>query len=152
MSDADRLYGRKTRKNYSSPLMNAFGVSILLLIAYVLGYVICFALAGNIGIEETGGFFTVWGPPMAVGIIVSAIACIPMRFLKNPTTIAAGMAFLALYYAAIAIGMITAEGIADAGMTLYVWSFFCLPCVIPGNLFAWLAWAYLRKHPREDKK
>ena len=152
MSDADRLYGRKTRKNYSSPLMNAFGVSLLLLAAYVLGYVLCFALAGNGTEQSTGGLISVWGPPLAVGIIVSALACVPMYFLKNSLSIAMGMAFLALYYAALAIGMLVSDTVADSGVTLYVWSLFCLPCVIPGNLFSWLAWLYFRKHPREDKK
>lgn len=149
MSDADRLYGKKTRKTYTSPLMNAFGVSLLLLTAYVLGYTLCFSLAGEASAPDTGGFFSVWGPPLAVGIIVSILACIPMRFIKKPLTVAMGMAFLALYYAVLAIGMIVMKGVQDSGVALYVWSYFTLPCVVPGNLFAWLAWFYFRKRPRE---
>ena len=132
--------------------MNSFGVSLLLLAAYVLGYVLCFSLMGDGAARETGSLLSVWGPPLAVGLIVSALACIPMRFMKNSLTIALGMAFLALYYAALAIGMLVSKSAADSGVALYVWSLFCLPCVIPGNLFAWLSWSYFRKHPREDKK
>ena len=151
MSDADRLYGRKTRKNYSSPLMSGFGASLLLLAAYVLGYALMFSFGGG-AVQETGGFFSVWGPPLAVGVIVSALACIPLRFMKKSAAIPLGMAFLALYYAALAVALLTAKGTSDSGVALHVLNLFCLPCIIPGNLFAWIAWRHFRNRAEEDKR
>lgn len=149
MSDLDRLYGQNTRKTYSSPLMMGFGASLLLLAGYVLGYWLFFLLFSD-AFPETGSVLTVWVPPLCVGVTVSVIACIPMRRMKKPIHVALGMALLALYYAALAVGLMTADGTQDPGVALYVVSLFCLPCIIPGNIFAWLMWWKHRGDEEEE--
>ena len=148
MSDLDRLYGPNTRKNYSSPLMMGFGMSLLLLAGYVLGYWLFFLIFAG-AFPETGSMLQVWIPPLAVGVTVSVIACIPMRFMKKPILVAWGMALLAAYYVVMLIAMLTAAGTTDPGTAAYVLTLFCLPCVLPGNVFAWIAWWHWRKPDEE---
>ena len=138
MSEADRLYNVNRPKQQTSPFILAFGISLLLLAGYVLGYVVLFLISGD-G-SETGTVLDVWGPPLTVGVAVSLIACIPMRFMKKPILVAMGMVFLAAYYVALLISLLTTAGTTDAATAAYVLSLFCLPCIIPGNVFAWIAW------------
>ena len=95
MSEADRLYNVNKPKLQTSSFATAVGLSFLLLFGYVLGYVVFFLLSGDGG--ETGSVLDVWGPPLVVGVAVSLIACIPMRFMKKPILVAWGMALLASY-------------------------------------------------------
>ena len=150
MSDLDRLYGPNTRKNYSSPLMMGFGMSLLLLAGYVLGYWLFFLIFAG-AFPETGSPRQVWIPPLAVGVTVSVIACIPMRYMKKPIHMALGMVFLAVYYGAVAVGLLTTAGTQDPGLALYVVSLFCLPCVIPGNIFAWAMWWRFRGDEEDEE-
>lgn len=149
MSDLDRLYGPNDRKNYSSPLMMGFGVSLLLLLGYVLGYWLFFLVFSD-AFPETGSLLQVWIPPLAVGITVSVVACIPMRRMKKPIHVALGMLFLAVYYAAVAVSLLTTAGTRDPGLALYVVSLFCLPCIVPGNIFAWIMWWRFRGNEEDE--
>ncbi len=149
MSDLDRLYGPTKRKTYSSPLMTGFGMSLLLLAGYVAGYALYFLIFSE-AMPDTGSWLTVWAPPLCVGVTVSVVACIPMRRMKKPIHMALGMSFLALYYAALAVGLLTTDGTADPTVALYVLSLFCLPCIIPGNLFAWLMWWKYRGNEEDE--
>ena len=150
MSDLDRLYGPSTRKTNASPLAVGFGMSLLLLVGYILGYCLFFLLFSG-AFPETGSVLQVWIPPLTVGITVSVIACVPMRRMKRPIHMALGMALLAVYYAALAIGILTTADTQDPGLAVYVLSLFCLPCVIPGNLFAWIMWWRFRGNEEEDE-
>jgi hypothetical protein len=147
MSEADRLYNVNKPKLQTSSFATAVGISFLLLFGYVLGYVIFFLFSGDGG--ETGSVLDVWGPPLVVGVAVSLIACIPMRFMKKPILVAWGMALLAAYYVVMLIAMLTAAGTTDPGTAAYVLTLFCLPCVLPGNVFAWIAWWHWRKPDEE---
>lgn len=143
MSEADRLYNMNKPKLQTSAFATAVGISFLLLAAYAVGYVVFFLISGDGG--ETGSLLDVWGPPLVVGVAVSLIACIPMRFLKKPILVAWGMTLLAVYYLALLIAIMSAAGTKDPEMAAYVLTLFCLPCVIPGNIFAWIAWWRLRE-------
>lgn len=143
MREADRLYNVNKPKLQTSSFATAVGISFLLLAAYAVGYVVFFLISGDGG--ETGGFWAVWGPPLVVGVAVSLIACIPMRFIKKPILVAWGMALLAVYYLVLLIAMLTTAGTKDPATAAYVLTLFCLPCVIPGNIFAWIAWWRLRE-------
>ena len=88
---------------------------------------------------------------LAVGVTVSVIACIPMRYMKKPIHMALGMVFLAVYYGAVAVGLLTTAGTQDPGLALYVVSLFCLPCVIPGNIFAWAMWWRFRGDEEDEE-
>jgi hypothetical protein len=150
MSEADRLYNVNKPKLHTSSFATAVGISMLLLLGYVLGYVVFFLLSGDGG--ETGGFWAVWGPPLVVGVGVSLIACIPMRFMSKPILVAMGMALLAAYYAVIMIALLTTAGTTDPWTAAYVLTLFCLPCIIPGNVFAWIAWWRFRDLGEEDAR
>jgi hypothetical protein len=143
MREADRLYNVNKPKLQTSSFATAVGISFLLLAAYAVGYVVFFLISGDGG--ETGGFWAVWGPPLVVGVAVSLIACIPMRFIKKPILVAWGMVLLAAYYVVLLIAMLTTAGTKDPATAAYVLTLFCLPCVIPGNIFAWIAWWRLRE-------
>ena len=148
MSDLDRLYGPTGPKKYSSAFIVGFGVSLLLMGGYVLGYALFFLIFAN-AFPETGSWLTVWLPPVTVGVTVSVVACLPMRRMKRTVTIPIGMGFLAFYYAALALGLVSSSGLKDGATALYVVSLFCLPCVIPGNIMAWIMW---RRFPGEKKE
>ena len=143
MQDANRLYNVNKPKLQTSAFATAVGISFLLLAAYAAGYVVFFLIGGDGG--ETGSFLDVWGPPLLVGVAVSLVACIPMRFIKKPILVAWGMALLAAYYLVLLIAIMTTAGTTDPAMAAYVLTLFCLPCVIPGNIFAWIAWWRLRE-------
>ena len=143
MQDANRLYNVNKPKLQTSSFATAVGISFLLLAAYAVGYVVFFLIGGDGG--ETGSFLDVWGPPLLVGVAVSLVACIPMRFIKKPILVAWGMALLAAYYLVLLIAIMTTAGTTDPAMAAYVLTLFCLPCVIPGNIFAWIAWWRLRE-------
>ena len=147
MSEADRLYNVNRPKLQTSSFAVAVGISFLLLMAYALGYVVFFLLSGDGG--ETGSVLDVWGPPLAVGVAVSLVVCIPMRFMKKPILVALGMALLAGYYVVMLIAILTTAGTKDSEMAAYVMTLFCLPCIIPGNVFAWIAWWHWRKPDEE---
>ena len=148
MSDAQRLYGPTGPKKYNSPFITAFGISLLLLLGYVLGYALFFAVFAN-AFPETGSLLAVWLPPVTVGVTVSVVACLPMRYMKKTLPVPVAMGFLAFYYLAVAVSLLRTRGTADPGTALYVLSLFCLPCIIPGNILAWIMW---RRWPGTEKE
>ena len=147
MSEADRLYDVNKPKFQTSPFAVAVGIALLLMAAYALGYVVFFLLSGDGG--ETGTVLDVWGPPLVVGVAVSLIACIPMRYMKKPIMVAWGMVILAAFYAVLLIAILTTAGTKDPTTAAYVLTLFCLPCIVPGNVFAWIAWWRFRD-PNEE--
>ena len=148
MADADRLYGPTGPKKYNSTFITAFGISFLLLLGYALGYALFFALFAG-AFPETGSFLAVWVPPLTVGITVSVLACLPMRYMKKTLPVPIAMGILAFYYLALAVSLLRSRETADPRTALYVLSLFCLPCIIPGNILAWVMW---RRWPGTEKE
>ncbi len=142
MSEADRLYNDGPRDPNSSALLQMFVASIGLLVVYAVGYAGLTLLAG--GGPDTGSLLSVWLPPLLMGAAVSILVCIPMKFMKNKYVIPGAMAFLILYYAVLVIAFKTSKIAADPGLDIYIISLYALPCILPGNLIAWLGYWKLR--------
>ena len=145
MSDLDKLYGTGGgRKTYDYVPLLSLVVSFLLLAAYGCGYALFSVLTSSILTAETTSIILAWLPPLFVGAVVSALVCIPLRWMKNKIVLPLSMTFLILYYVVLVIAFLTSDAVANRALDIYVLSFYCLPCIIPGNLFAWLAYWKLR--------
>ena len=95
-------------------------------------------LAG--GGSDTGSLLAVWLPPVLMGTVASRLACIPMKFMKNKYVIPGAMVFLILYYVVLVIAFMTSKTAANPGLDIYIISLYALPCILPGNLIAWLSY------------
>ena len=146
MSDLDKLYGDGGgRKTYDYVPLLALVVSFLLLAAYGCGYALFSVLTSGILTAETASIFAAWLPTFFIGAVVSALVCIPMRWMKNKIVLPAAMAFLILYYIVLVIAFLTSDAVTDRALDIYVLSFYCLPCIIPGNAISWLMYRKLRR-------
>ncbi len=147
MSEADRLYGTG-RKKHDPMMLYMFATSLGLLAAYAGGYGLLGLLFGG---SDTGSLLAVWLPPFLMGTVVSAIACIPMKFMKKKRIIPGGMVFLAMYYVVLVVAFLTTGAAADPALDIYITSLYALPCIIPGNVLSWLAYRKLYDGGEEDE-
>lgn len=145
MSDLDKLYGDGGgRKTYNYVPLLSLVVSFLLLAAYGFGYALFSILTSGLLTAETASVFAAWLQPLSIGVVVSVLVCIPMRWMKNKVVLPAAMAFLVLYYVVLVIAFLTSDAVTNRALDIYVLSFYCLPCIVPGNAISWLIYRKLR--------
>lgn len=127
----------KDKQKNNSILLLSFVVSIVLLFLYGAGYRLAGRILSNI-LPSTGSLLLVWGPPVGIGVLISLLLCICNRWISEKRMLPYAMTFLLLYYVVLAAAILLSQSILYPKESLYLLSFYALPCLVPGNLLSWL--------------